>query len=167
MVRAERQQTQDSFSPSRLFPVLLILGAGILFYRTVAMISNNALDFLVGWVAFLLIVELMLDVMCIVGTIPWLATGSNQEASHPLRIGAACTVLHAVRVGIFVLGRLEPWKDFDVRPEYRYNHHERWNWFQVYFAGILSVLGLVGAAIIWRARHERAQLMIQKDHHRD
>lgn len=64
----------------------------------------------------------------------------------------AATFLHAGRVLVFVLGRTGPWVDFDVRPEKRADHRERWTWGQVVFAGVMSVFGVVGALAIWRAR---------------
>jgi hypothetical protein len=57
-----------------------------------------------------------------------------------------------VRVLIFVMGRVGPWIDFDVRPEHRALHSTRWTWFDVYFASALTVLGLIGVFVIWTSR---------------
>ncbi len=38
---------------------------------------------------------------------------------------------------------------FDVRPEYHAEHSETWTWAGVYFAAIMSVLGVIGVIIIW------------------
>jgi hypothetical protein len=76
-----------------------------------------------------------------------------------LRLGAAVTVFHALRVLVFVLGRTGPWLDFDVRPDYRATHDARWSWFNVIFAGTLSAAGvLVVIAVAWirsQRRHGR------------
>ena len=69
-----------------------------------------------------------------------------------MRLGAGGVILHAVRVLIFVLGRVGPWIDFDVRLEHRALHHTRWEIGWVYFAAIMSVLGIIGVVVIWRIR---------------
>ena len=56
---------------------------------------------------------------------------------------AAVIIVHAVRVLIYVMGRVGPWINFDVRPEFRALHHTRWSWESVYFAGFMSALSVV------------------------
>lgn len=141
----------------RLYAGLLALGACILIYRTVAMMVEGAFGVLVGWVAALLVAEFLIDVGALAGSLRWLRSGRKEHARLPLRVGAAAAVLHALRVLIFVIGRTGPWVDFDVRPEHRSLHPERWNWAQVYFAATLSVLGVVGVLLIWWYRRRAHQ----------
>ncbi len=139
-----------NWSRQRLYASLLALGATILLFRTLMMLTQGALSVLVIWVSGLLILELVLDVTTLLGAVRWWMTSAQKDAGFALRAGAAATILHALRVLIFVLGRTGPWIDFDVKPEHRALHSERWNWGEVYFAATLSVLGVVGVIIIWQ-----------------
>lgn len=136
----------------RAGPGLLLAGAGILLYRTVALLARGARKVLQGWVVGLTILEMFLDTVTLVGAARWWRSGRERDASLPLRFGAAATLLHAARVSIFVVGRTGPWVDVDVRPERRADHRERWTWSQVVFAGVMSVLGVFGVLIVWRVR---------------
>jgi hypothetical protein len=62
---------------------------------------------------------------------------------------AAAAIFHALRVLVFVIGRVGPWINFDVRPEHHEAHSDTWTWTGVYFAGIMAVLGVIGVIIIW------------------
>lgn len=136
-------------SRQRIYASLLAMGAGFLLYRTITMISQGALDILVWWVSILLIAELLLDLGCLLTCIYWWIQNDRAKARVALRLGAAVTILHALRVLVFVLGRTGPWINFDVRPEHQAAHAETWSWAGVYFAAIMSVLGIIGVIIIW------------------
>jgi len=136
----------------RAGPGLLLVGAGILLYRTVALLAGGARKVLQWWVVALTIFEMLLDTVTLVAAARWWRSGRARNASLPLRFGAAATLLHAARVGVFVIGRTGPWVDVDVRPECRAGHRERWTWSQVVFAGAMSVLGVSGVLIMWRVR---------------
>lgn len=144
--------TNLNVSKQRLYASLLILGACILLFRTISMISQGSLDVLVPWVSALLIAELALDAGCLFTSIKWWIANHESKASVPLRFGAAAAILHAVRVLIFVMGRVGPWINFDVHPEHRGLHATRWSWDGVYFAAIMSVLGVIGVVIFWQLR---------------
>lgn len=131
---------------------LLAGGAGILFARTIALLAGGARQVLRPWVVALTYVEMTIDALTIGAAIRWWRSRDPDHAHLAFRAGAAATLLHAVRVLVFVLGRTGPWKDVDVRPERRADHDERWTWAQVIAAGALSVLGLVGAGLVWRSR---------------
>lgn len=135
--------------------VLLCGGASILLYRTIALLAGGAKAVLKPWVVGLTYLEMALDALTIVGGIRWWVSGSKRHAQFPLRAGAAATVLHAIRVLVFVLGRTGPFVDFDVRPEQRADHDERWTWTEVVVAAMLSIMGLVGLLIIWRTGRRR------------
>lgn len=138
-------------SKQRIYAFLLSLGASILLFRTVQMLFfENALNILVLWVSVLLIAECLIDFACLVSSIRWLISNDELKASIPLRLGATTTILHAIRVLIYVLGRTVPWINFDVKPEQRALYIT--NWFWVYFAAILSILGVVGVIVIWKLR---------------
>ena len=139
-------------SRQRLYASLLIIGSGILLFRTIHMVSTNAYDYLMLWVFILLIAEMLVDLGCLGSSVWWWITNDPDNDSIPLRFGAAAAILHAIRVLIFVLGRTGPWINFDVRPEHQALHHLRWTWFWVYFAAIMSILGVIGVIIIWRLR---------------
>jgi len=138
----------------RLYAALLGLGACILLFRTVLMIAQGYLGILQPWVAILLVVELGLDLGCLLGCLRWLLTGDPQRARPALRRGAAATILHALRVLVYALGRTAPLRDFDVRVERRAGIGEQGGAFWVYFASILSILGLLGVLVIWLLRRK-------------
>ena len=136
-------------SRQRIYASLLALGAGFLLYRTITMISQGALNIFVLWVSILLIAELMLDLSCLLSSIRWWISKDRAKARIALRLGAAVIILHALRVLVFVLGRVGPWINFDVRPEHQEAHLNTWTWTGVYFAAIMAVLGVTGVIIIW------------------
>lgn len=136
-------------------PALLVGGAGILLYRTIALLAGGARAVLRSWVVVLTVVEMIVDAVTLVAAARWWRSGNTRDARLPLGMGAAATLLHAVRVLVFVLGRTGPWRDFDVRPEQRADHRQRWTWRGVVFAGLMSCLGVLGMLIIWRARRTR------------
>ena len=138
-------------SRQRIYAFLLIVGASILLYRTITMIFfDRAFEYLVLWVFILLVVEFSVDISCIAGSIRWLISNSERDATFPLQLGAAATLLHAVRVLIYVLGRTGPWVNFDVKPSYHALYS--FDWFWVWFAAALSALSIIGVIIIWRIR---------------
>ena len=117
---------------------------------------EQALEILLPWVVALLIAEFSIDLGCFLSSIPWLLHAENKYARLPLRFGAAAAILHAFRVLIYVLGRTGPWFNFDVKPEHRAAYEIEWFW--VYFAAILAVLGVIGVIVIWQLiKHKRKQ----------
>lgn len=139
-------------SKQRLYASLLILGACILLFRTITMIFDGSLAVLVLWVSILLFAEFSVDLACLCSSVLWWKSNNTDKASLPLKLGASAAILHAVRVLIFVMGRVGPWIDFDVRVEHRVLHSTRWTWHGVYLASILTVLGLIGVFVIWTLR---------------
>ena len=136
-------------SRQRIYASLLFLGACILLYRTLSMmLLEDAFVLLVPWVIALLIAEFLLDLGWLVCSIRWLILNRWEKAGCALRLAAAAIILHAFRVLVYVLGRTGPWINFDVRPEHRAAYAFEWFW--VYFAAILSLLGVAGVLIIWR-----------------
>jgi len=142
---------------ARRYSALLILGASVLLYRTVALISGGALHVLRSWVVALTFVEMAVDIVTIGGALRWWMTRSAVQEEVPLRAGAIATLLHAFRVFIFVLGRTGPWVDFDVLPEQRASHRDRWTWTQVMFAASMSVLGVIGVFVVRGRRRKSRQ----------
>jgi hypothetical protein len=146
-------------SKQRLYASLLILGAGILLFRTIMMLSQGALEELALWVSVLLLAELLIDFGCIFCSVRWWISEDKSYARLPLRLGAAAAILHAIRVLIYVLGRVGPWTDFDLHPAQRALHSGDWSWTWLYIAAVLSVLGVIGVLIIWaiqrRAKRKR------------
>jgi hypothetical protein len=141
-----------SWSRQRLYATFIFLGAGFLFFRTVKMMTQGALVWMVPWVALLLLAESVLDATILLGAVRWWITCDEEHARFPLRTTAAAVFLHAVRVLIYALGRVGPWIDFDRRPEYRAIYSSRGSIGWVYFASIMSILGILGVIIIWRNR---------------
>jgi hypothetical protein len=141
-----------SWSRQRLYATLVFLGAGFLFFRTVRMITQGALVWMAPWVAALLLAESLLDATIVLGAVRWWITCEDEHARFPLRTTAAAVFLHAVRVLIYALGRVGPWIDFDIRTEHRAIYSSRGSLGWVYFASIMSVLGILGVVIIWRNR---------------
>lgn len=136
-------------SRQRIYASLLALGACILLYRTITLLFQGALAILALWVSILLIVEMLIDLSCFLTTIPWWISKDRSRARIPLRLGAAAAIFHALRVLVFVMGRVGPRIDFDVRPEHIASHAETWTWAGVWFAAIMAVLGIIGVIIIW------------------
>jgi len=143
---------EQTVSRQRAYAALLGLGACILLFRTTLMTAQGYLGILLPWAAALLVVELSVDLGCLIASIRWCIAGNEERARLPLRLGAAATILHAFRVLIYALGRTAPLLDFDVRPERRTGIVEQGEWFWVWFASILSILGLVGVLVIWMLR---------------
>ncbi len=141
-----------NISRQRLYASLLILGAGFLLFRTIMMLSQGSLNVFVSWVSILLIAEFLIDLGCLSSSTFWWISNDKNKASIPLRFAAAVIIVHAMRVLVFVLGRVGPWVDFDVRPEHRALHNTRWSWTGVYFAAIMSVLSICVLIIVWRLR---------------
>jgi hypothetical protein len=132
----------------RIYASLLMFGASILLFRTIRMmLVEGAFQQLVGWVAALLVLEFVIVLLCIITSFMWLLANSRDSARLPLRLAASATLLHAFRVLIYVIGRVGPWYNFDVRPEY--HHLYTFEWFWVYFAAALSAAGIVGVFVIW------------------
>ena len=146
-----------SWTRQRLFATLVFLGAGFLFFRTIMMMTQGALVWMVPWVAGLLLAESVLDATIVAGAVRWWATQAKEHASFPLRTTAAAVFLHAVRVLIYASGRLGPWMDFDIKPDYRAIYSSRSSLGWVYFASIMSVLGIIGVIIVWRNRTRSKQ----------
>lgn len=147
----------------RPHPALLLGGAGILFGRTVALVVGGATAVLRPWVVALTFVEMALDAVTMIGSLRWWVSRSTPHSRLPLRSASAATLLHAARVLVFVLGRTGPWVDLDVRPEQRAGHGERWTWSQVVFAGVLSILGVVGVVVVWRVGRRTARAATDRD----
>lgn len=137
----------------RIYAALLFLGAGILLTRTVIMIFQGNLQLLVPLVAGLLLIEFILDFAWLIASAKWWISLEKSKAKLTMSLAAAAIILHAIRVLIFVIGRIGPWVDIDVRPEFRELHYTRWTWNELYFAAIMSFLAVVGVVIVWRLRH--------------
>lgn len=138
----------------RSFSFLIIAGASILLFRTLRMVLvERALETTVFPVLILLFIEMASNLLCIVFSARWFLSNDRSKSSTPLRFAAFSTVLHAIRVLIYVLGRTGPWINFDVKLEYRSTYEVVWLW--VWFAAIMSVLGVVGVVVIWVLRRRR------------
>ncbi|GAA4941048.1 hypothetical protein GCM10023314_12480 [Algibacter agarivorans] len=132
----------------KLYALALILGASILFFRTIRLLTiENGWNTLAYWVIVLTFIEMAIDILCFIFSSHWLFRNSNSSKSMALHLGAYAAIFHAFRVLIFVLGRTGPWINFDVKPEFRSTHNVSMFW--IYFAAILSILGILGVIIIW------------------
>jgi len=58
--------------------------------------------------------------------------------------------IYSFLLGSGAAGRMELWKNFDVKPEYHASYSVDLLW--VYFALVLSILGVIGVIFIWRLR---------------
>jgi len=138
----------NNISKQRHYASFLILGAGILLFRAITMLSEGALFTLVLWVSVLLLAEFLIDSGCLLSSVRWWITQDKNHSRIPLRLGASAAILHAVRVLIYVIGRVGPWVDFDVKPAHRVMQADEWSWTWLYIAAVLSVLGVIGVWII-------------------
>jgi hypothetical protein len=147
-----------NLSKQRLYSILLALGAGILLFRTLRMmLVENAFDILATWVSGLLVLEFLVDLGCMIGSILWFIANNRAKAGLPLKLGAIATILHAIRVLIFIMGRLDPWKDFDIKAEHV--NAVEFDPFWLYFAGILSIAGIIGMILIWWLIRKRRNII--------
>lgn len=134
----------------KLYATLLILGASILLFRTIRLLTfENGWNILENWVIVLTFVEMAIDTLCIIYSFNWLFGNSKRAKLISLRFGAAAAGFHAFRVLIYVLGRTDTLLNFDVKPQFRPTYSVDMFW--VYFAAVLSVLGIIGVIIIWIA----------------
>jgi hypothetical protein len=140
---------ENKSTRQRIYASLLALGACILLYRTLTMVLQGSLKILAPWVSVLLFIEMLIDISCLLTTIPWWIIRDRAKSRIPLRLGAAAAIFHVLRVLVFVMGRVGPWINFDVRPEHIASHSETWTWAGVWFAAIMAVLGIIGVIIIW------------------
>lgn len=139
-------------SKQRLYALIFIIGAIILLARTIILISQGYMELFVLWVAALLLIEFILDFGWLITAMIWWITKDKSSVSITLRLAATAIILHAIRVAIFVLGRLGPQPNFDIRPEHRPIPATNLGW--VYFALIMSVLGVVGVVVVWKLRNK-------------
>lgn len=137
-------------SKQRIYALFLVLGAAILLSRTIIMLSNGYAEVFITWVAVLLLIEFLLDLSWLISAIRWWISNTTNKALLPLRLAAVAILVHAVRVVIYVFARVGPWKDFDIKPEYRILKYTRWSWDEIYFASTMSLLGVVGVIVLWR-----------------
>ena len=140
----------------RVIAGLLFLGGCVLVFRAYSMLADGARDVLVGWVYALLIAELVVDLLALVALSRWFYLCTHPAQKMALRVTALVVVLHAVRVGIFALGRIGPWVDFDVQIDARAAHADRWTWGDVWFASVLSVVSVVILLWYWRRSSTRS-----------
>jgi hypothetical protein len=141
----------QAISRQRIYALLLIIGASFLLFRILRLLFfEQGLEILVLWVIVLTIFESAIDISCIVGSLRWFISNDESKATFALRLGAAAAIFHAIRVLIHVLARTGPWFNFDVKPEYHSSYSFEWFW--VWFAAILSVVGVIGVIVIWRFR---------------
>lgn len=131
----------------RVYSFFLALGASILLFRTLRLtFFEGGFEQLVLFCVVLTFVEMVFDVLCLVFSISWLVSSDSRNSSVPLRLGAIATIIHFVRVLIFVLGRTPMFHNFDVKAEYHKAYTMDLFW--VVFAMTLSVLGVAGVVII-------------------
>lgn len=136
-------------------PLLIIFGASILLFRTIRlMFFEDGLIILALWTKILTFIEMIIDLLCVLATFKWLKESELRFRSISLWLGSTVTIFHALRVLIYILGRVGPWKDFDKDPVYRLQGTT--NTFWLLLAGSLSVVGVFGVIII-------GKLMKQKD----
>lgn len=132
----------------RTYAILIAVGASILLYRTVSLaFFEGGLQKLLPVFVVLTFVEMAVDAACLGFSIRWAVHADSAYARVPLRLGAAATLIHFLRVAVFALGRTELFRNFEVRPEYRQTYEMDVFW--VYFASVLALLGVVGVVVIF------------------
>ncbi len=134
----------------RIWATLLALGAGFLFFRTIWLTAHGYTERYTWWVAFLLVVEMLVDLSCMIASIRWWIQSDSIAARRlTLRLTVAIVFLHAVRVAIFVVGCIGPWTAWDVRPEYRAERASTWTWTGFWIASIGAVTSLLVVLAVW------------------
>jgi hypothetical protein len=69
----------------RLYASLLVLGIGILLFRTIVMLVEGALSAFVPWVSALLVVEFLIDGAAVTAFVRWWITVKEDHIRIPLR----------------------------------------------------------------------------------
>lgn len=141
-----------NISKQRIYSGLLILGGGILLFLTLKLLFQGAIYFMEFWVICLLIIEMIIDLFVIFFSMRWWITDDAANDSLPLRFGAAAAILHAIRVLVFVIGRIGPLVNFDLKAEYKTSHYGGSEIGWVWFAAIMSILGIIAVIVIWKLR---------------
>lgn len=132
----------------KIYASFLILGASILLFRTIRLLTvENGWVMLANWVIMLTFMEMAIDALCIIFASRWWMGVTDHSKSIALRLGASAAIFHAFRVLIYVIGRVGPWINFDVKPKFRALQDVEMFW--VIFAATLSILGILGVIIIW------------------
>ena len=140
---------------NRVWPILLMAGGAILVTRAMVLIGGGSTERFVSWLAFLTWVELALAVAACASAAVWAWRPEPANVTRTLKVAASLTLLHAIRVAVFVVGRIGPFRDFDVRPEWRADHAGTWTWGEVWFAGLAAALSLVVLVAVWRYRRAK------------
>lgn len=65
------------------------------------MLAQGALEELILWISILLIIEMLIDSSCLVGSMLWWKENNPKSDSLPLKLGAAAVVLYTVRVFMY------------------------------------------------------------------
>lgn len=147
----------------RAFAALLFFGAAFLLYRAIMVVYGGAVYVNVWWVAALLFLEMGLDALCMFCAAVWFVKADKPSESITLKVTAAIIIVHAVRVLIFVIGRVGPWIDFDVTPEHRLAHSSRWVWTDVFLAGTPASLSVIALIVIWQTRKWQKSNLLDQD----
>ena len=135
----------------------LTAGAVVVLGRAAALLTAESRRVLKRWVTTLAGIEFGVDLLALFASLRWWRCGSAVGRRPALGVAAVAAVVHAVRVAIFLLGRTPPLKDFDVRPEYRAEHDQRWKPWHLWFAGTLSASSLAVVFAFWRRLRRRTQ----------
>ena len=88
---------------TRIYAILLILGSGFMFARTIWLVAGGILTTNTWWVTVLLFAEMIIDLGCIMSGIWWYRINDQARDRIPLRFGTWVVLLHASRVLVFVL----------------------------------------------------------------
>lgn len=141
----------------KIYSSLLIFGAGILLFRTIRLLTvENGWEHLAIWVIVFTFIEMFIDLLCIIFSFQWFFNNYEGLKRISLKFGAAAAIFHAFRVLIYVIGRIGPWINFDLKPQFRQTHNVEMFW--VYFASVLSILGIVVVIFIWMKLKKRRDL---------
>ena len=142
------------FGKQRLFALFIGVGISILFLRTLRMILiENAINVLIIPLVILLFIEMLIDGLCILSSIYWFIKNREQNSSISLKLAAIGILLHAIRVLFYALGRIRVFLDFDIKDAYKGQHAVDIFW--VYFAVVMSLLGVIGVLVVWSLRKKK------------
>jgi len=89
----------------RIYASLLALGASILFARTIILLSTGFLNIVAIWVSVLLVAEMLIDLVCLTGSLRWWLSNDRGKAGLALKSGAAAALFHALDLGWSLLCR--------------------------------------------------------------
>jgi hypothetical protein len=157
-IKQNLMKVRPSFFGHRWKALLFTIGGAILVSRAFTMMVDGYLGIYVPWAAILLALEFLIDATWLASAIAWFFKDNKANEKNTFNLAAASILLHAFRVMIFVLARIGPLTNFDIKETYHATHYARWDWTGIFLAATLSLMGVVGVLVVWGIRRRKGMV---------